>query len=275
MKPRSRGYGHSPRGRTLCGVAAASGAHPGSVLWISTLTRIEQGVNGVWIVEPALGEGARGSEPRHPPGVEARSTSQGHRKTPATPPWLLLHNLKAVSDRVPVRRSKSPRTLVGFAKMKGAEPGSAAKPVQAALAFRGTPQSPAPTLAPPSRHGRAQVSLTRRGLNAPSGDVRDDGPSYARRVAKEFRQRTLHCQECARVAPLGAWGSVAYRVDLPDEADPPEVIVYCPECSAKDSTGDSTPAHSRQPAPRLPRVAIRLSLQRREPYTPSGDRRSL
>src|SRR4051794_25978460 len=67
MKPRSRGYGHSPRGRTLCGVAAASGAHPGSVLWISTLTRIEQGVNGVWIVEPALGEGTRGSEPRHPP----------------------------------------------------------------------------------------------------------------------------------------------------------------------------------------------------------------
>jgi hypothetical protein len=46
----------------------------------------------------------------------------------------------------------------------------------------------------------------------------------------------VRCQECGREAEVEAHaaGWVAYRVDLPDDPDEPEVIVFCPECARRE-----------------------------------------
>jgi hypothetical protein len=46
----------------------------------------------------------------------------------------------------------------------------------------------------------------------------------------------VRCEECGEEADVEAHaaGWVAYRVDLADDRDPPEVIVYCPECAARE-----------------------------------------
>src|SRR6478735_4044110 len=48
--------------------------------------------------------------------------------------------------------------------------------------------------------------------------------------------RLVVCDECGRTAeadcPAAGW--VAFRVDLADDPDPPEVVVYCPECAAHE-----------------------------------------
>jgi hypothetical protein len=48
--------------------------------------------------------------------------------------------------------------------------------------------------------------------------------------------RRLPCEECGQEADEMArsvdW--VAYRVDLDDDPDPPGVVVYCPECAARE-----------------------------------------
>jgi hypothetical protein len=45
----------------------------------------------------------------------------------------------------------------------------------------------------------------------------------------------VRCEECGQEADEAhAAGWVAYRVDLADDPDEPEVIVYCPECAARE-----------------------------------------
>ncbi len=67
------------------------------------------------------------------------------------------------------------------------------------------------------------------------GDVRDDGLSYARVVREGgYGQGTLRCQECEQEAQPRAVGWLAFQVDLADDPDPPEVVVYCPACAARE-----------------------------------------
>jgi hypothetical protein len=44
------------------------------------------------------------------------------------------------------------------------------------------------------------------------------------------------CEECGREAGVEAHatGWLAFRVDLDDDPDPPEVVVYCLQCSARE-----------------------------------------
>jgi hypothetical protein len=46
----------------------------------------------------------------------------------------------------------------------------------------------------------------------------------------------MRCVECGRESEVEAHaiGWIAFRVDLPDDDDPPEVIVYCPDCAARE-----------------------------------------
>jgi hypothetical protein len=43
----------------------------------------------------------------------------------------------------------------------------------------------------------------------------------------------LNCQECG-LETEAAEGWLAFRVDIPDDPDTPEVIVFCPECSRRE-----------------------------------------
>ena len=52
----------------------------------------------------------------------------------------------------------------------------------------------------------------------------------------------LRCDECGREPDIGVHpaGWVVYPVDLPDDPDPPEVVVYCPRCFLREfATGDT------------------------------------
>ena len=46
----------------------------------------------------------------------------------------------------------------------------------------------------------------------------------------------VRCEECGVeaevVAHAGGW--LAYRVELRDDPDPPEIVVYCPDCAARE-----------------------------------------
>jgi hypothetical protein len=46
----------------------------------------------------------------------------------------------------------------------------------------------------------------------------------------------MRCDECGREPEVEAHGVgwLAFRVDLPDDDDPAEVIVFCPKCAAKE-----------------------------------------
>jgi hypothetical protein len=46
----------------------------------------------------------------------------------------------------------------------------------------------------------------------------------------------VRCEECGREPEVEAHavGWIAFRVDLDDDPDPPEVIVYCPDCAARE-----------------------------------------
>jgi hypothetical protein len=46
----------------------------------------------------------------------------------------------------------------------------------------------------------------------------------------------VRCEECGQKADEDAHavGWVAYRVDLADDLDPPEVVVCCPKCAARE-----------------------------------------
>ena len=51
-----------------------------------------------------------------------------------------------------------------------------------------------------------------------------------------LNSRTLRCEECGREPDVAvhAPGWVAFRVDLAEDPDPPAVVVYCPECAARE-----------------------------------------
>jgi hypothetical protein len=42
------------------------------------------------------------------------------------------------------------------------------------------------------------------------------------------------CAECPRVSSAFATGWKAYRVDDPEEDDPPELAFYCPTCAERE-----------------------------------------
>ena len=56
------------------------------------------------------------------------------------------------------------------------------------------------------------------------------------RLAQGVRLGLVRCAECGKEADVEAHaaGWLAYRVDLPDDPDPPGVAVFCPECAAKE-----------------------------------------
>jgi hypothetical protein len=41
----------------------------------------------------------------------------------------------------------------------------------------------------------------------------------------------LLCAECGRVAGPGAYGGRAYRSDIEEDGDPPEIAFFCPTCA--------------------------------------------
>ena len=41
----------------------------------------------------------------------------------------------------------------------------------------------------------------------------------------------LLCAECGRVAGPGAYGGRAYRSDIEEGGDPPEIAFFCPTCA--------------------------------------------
>jgi hypothetical protein len=55
-------------------------------------------------------------------------------------------------------------------------------------------------------------------------------------VQEERKLTVLRCVECGQEPAVSARadGWVAFRVDLSDDPDPPEVIVYCPECAVRE-----------------------------------------
>ena len=46
----------------------------------------------------------------------------------------------------------------------------------------------------------------------------------------------MRCEECGHEPEVEAHaaGWLAYRVDLADGPDPPEVVVFCPACAARE-----------------------------------------
>jgi hypothetical protein len=44
----------------------------------------------------------------------------------------------------------------------------------------------------------------------------------------------MHCEECQTVAIGRARGWIAVLLDLPDAADPPEVVTFCPQCAESE-----------------------------------------
>ena len=50
----------------------------------------------------------------------------------------------------------------------------------------------------------------------------------------DYSLQTLHCEECREEAQAGSVGWLVFEVDLPDDPDPAELVVYCPECAARE-----------------------------------------
>src|SRR5437868_15100956 len=52
----------------------------------------------------------------------------------------------------------------------------------------------------------------------------------------------MRCDECGWEADAGAGetGWLAFRIDLPDDPDEPEISVYCPHCAAREYLKAST-----------------------------------
>ena len=44
----------------------------------------------------------------------------------------------------------------------------------------------------------------------------------------------LACVECPRISTMTARGWRGYRIDDPDEGEPPAVTFYCPECAKRE-----------------------------------------
>lgn len=44
----------------------------------------------------------------------------------------------------------------------------------------------------------------------------------------------VRCDECQKEAEKKASGWLAVRVDLPDDPDGPEVVVFCPACYERE-----------------------------------------
>jgi hypothetical protein len=53
-------------------------------------------------------------------------------------------------------------------------------------------------------------------------------PPYLERHLR--RVLAVECVECGRISESRWRGWGAYRVDVPDEAEGPELAFYCPEC---------------------------------------------
>jgi hypothetical protein len=51
--------------------------------------------------------------------------------------------------------------------------------------------------------------------------------------------KVLECIECGTVAVATAVGWRAYRIDNPDEGDPPELAFYCPVCAEREFGADA------------------------------------
>jgi hypothetical protein len=46
----------------------------------------------------------------------------------------------------------------------------------------------------------------------------------------------VRCEECGQEPEVQAHvaGWVAFRVELPDDLDGPDVVAYCPDCAARE-----------------------------------------
>jgi hypothetical protein len=55
-------------------------------------------------------------------------------------------------------------------------------------------------------------------------------------LGTERELEALRCVECGLESDVEAHaaGWVAFRVDLPDDPDPPEAVVYCSACAARE-----------------------------------------
>jgi hypothetical protein len=46
--------------------------------------------------------------------------------------------------------------------------------------------------------------------------------------------RSMHCEECGVRATGSASGWRGYRIDDPEEGDPPEIGFFCPDCAYRE-----------------------------------------
>jgi len=54
-------------------------------------------------------------------------------------------------------------------------------------------------------------------------------------VPKAGKERKpLRCEECGELATNGAWGWRGYRIDDPEDGDPPEIGFFCPDCAYRE-----------------------------------------
>jgi hypothetical protein len=53
------------------------------------------------------------------------------------------------------------------------------------------------------------------------------------RHAQRERAGTLRCVECGTLSFFDASGWRAYRIEIPEDDEPPEVAFYCPACAAE------------------------------------------
>ena len=58
---------------------------------------------------------------------------------------------------------------------------------------------------------------------------------YSQRVAGGAdRPRLMECEECGTHAIGDAWGWRGYRIDDPEDGDPPEIGFFCPDCAYRE-----------------------------------------
>ena len=48
------------------------------------------------------------------------------------------------------------------------------------------------------------------------------------------QRKPLRCEECSAEAIAGAWGWRGYRIDDPEDGDPPEIGFFCPDCAYRE-----------------------------------------
>jgi len=46
--------------------------------------------------------------------------------------------------------------------------------------------------------------------------------------------KPMHCEECGVQATGAAWEWRGYRIDDPEDGDPPEIGFFCPECAYRE-----------------------------------------